>query len=557
MPIVAKKSKSSDKIDDRPPFVKLFETFDLAFTLNGTQAVADECPFCGKENHFYLNVEKGLYDCKVCGEQGNAYTFIRHKYKHALDATTDAQYRTLKQLRGIPLQTLKRHGLALYGNEWLIPSKSPTGEVVNLLRYRTPVGNFNGYKLNLPALPAALYGLDQLSEDVTRKLLICEGIWDAIAADQHLRDKKVRTRYDVLSVPGAGIFKEAWAEKFCAKRSVRLVYDNDEAGRKGQEHAAKILKPFASDVSVLQWPKELKLTEGYDVSNLIHDGYSLAEFTHEHCIKLGTGANRITFTRGDQVVRGKITWLWDGRIQFGTFASFSGGIGTQKSGIVRDISARATSGLPMPNCTKALPAFPVLYLTSEDGESQVCDLVEIAGGDLTRFHVHDIASGEEPIDILDCLGDIEALINRFGARLVVLDALNSFVGGDISSDSKARKTLSGRLQSLARRTGACIIGIRNYNRSSEGSSSDRSLGAISLSQVARCTMNTKELPPVEKGAPRRFQLEFERITNAPPAAPIPYEVEDLSTCDDDRHLRRIIWGKSMTREAIHEALGKR
>ena len=63
-----------------------------------------------------------------------------------------------------------------------------------------------------------------------------------------------------------------------------------------------------------------------------------------------------------------------------------------------------------------------------------------------------------------------------GARRVVLDALNSFVGGDISTDSKARRSLSGRLQALARCTGACIIGIRNWGRSDGGSALQKALG---------------------------------------------------------------------------------
>ncbi len=217
--------------------------------------------------------------------------------------------------------------------------------------------------------------------DVTRKLLVCEGPWDAITADHHLRDRKVRQRYDVLAVPGAGVFKESWCEHF-RNRSIRFVYDNDEAGRKGQERAAKILKPFAADISVLKWPEELKLTQGYDVSDLIRDGECLADFTNKHCVKVGAGTNRIVFVRGDAIAEEKVEWLWDGHIQFGTFVSCSGLMGTHKSGLIRDLVARGTAGLPMPNCSRGLSPFDVMYLTSEDGASQVRDLVRLAGGNL-------------------------------------------------------------------------------------------------------------------------------------------------------------------------------
>src|SRR5262249_25665856 len=150
------------------------------------------------------------------------------------------------------------------------------------------------------------------------------------------------------------------------------------------------------------------------------------------------------------------------------------------------------------NCESAVAPFAVLYFTSEDSASQVSELVEIHKGVLTRLQIHDVASGTELIDLLECLEEVEAEINARQARLVIIDALNSFVGGDISSDAKARRSLSGRLHALARRSGACIIGIRNCGRIDAGTASQRALGAISLSHVARCAMNTAELPPLDR-----------------------------------------------------------
>ena len=42
---------------------------------SGNQAIGD-CPFCGKTAHFYANVEKKLWDCKVCGAHGNQGQFL-------------------------------------------------------------------------------------------------------------------------------------------------------------------------------------------------------------------------------------------------------------------------------------------------------------------------------------------------------------------------------------------------------------------------------------------------------------------------------------------------
>ena len=49
--------------DERPPYVKLYEALGVSFALNGKEAHAHECPFCGGDR-FYLNTEDGRYDCK-------------------------------------------------------------------------------------------------------------------------------------------------------------------------------------------------------------------------------------------------------------------------------------------------------------------------------------------------------------------------------------------------------------------------------------------------------------------------------------------------------------
>ena len=540
--------------NDKPPYLKLFELFGGPFNVCGNEARAEECPLCGKSK-FHVNVETGQYKChsaNTCGAKGNAYDFIRWVHNTCLEATTDEDYRRLKVARKLSLQTLKRHELAWDAANccWLIPYKSESGEVLNLTRYLPE----SGRKFSLPGLPLRLYGLHELQPDSSRTLLVCEGPFDAIALDQHLREKKTRKRYDILAVPSANIFKPEWL-KHLKGRTVRLLFDNDKAGRDGQERIAKLCREEKVDcrLSTLIWPTDF--SEKYDIGDLVRDGVNVVEFAHDHCVQVTMAEQRIIFIQGNEIPEEKVDWFWKGHLSFGTLVSLSGLMGTQKSTVARDLAARATAGLAMPNCTKALAPFDVFYFTSEDSASRVRDIVRIHRGDLTRLHVHDIASSTEPIDLLNYLKEIEAQIKARQCRLVILDALNSFVGGDISTDSRARRTLSGQLQSLARRTGACIIGIRNWGRMESGSASQKSLGATSLSDVARCVMNTLEVQ-VKKGEPRRFQLEFEKVSDAPKPLPIPYSVENLSTCEANSHHRQIIWGKPVDSLAQVKSIAK-
>ena len=78
--------------------------------------------------------------------------------------------------------------------------------------------------------------------------------------------------------------------------------------------------------------------------------------------------------------------------------------------------------------------------------------------------IFDKASDYEALNLIEHLPELEAEIRQKGVRLVISDLLNSFTKGDQSSDVRARCSLSGPLGSLARRTGACVIGVRNQGR---------------------------------------------------------------------------------------------
>jgi hypothetical protein len=539
------------KVTDKPTFQRLFEDFGVEFAgRSGDDARAVECPWCGGAK-FYLNTKTGQYKChneNSCGEQGNAYTFVRWVYAEILGRTTDAHYQELKAKRALPLQTLKYYGLAWDPGQgcWLVPYMSPAGEVMNLLRYWPG----DGRKWVLPGLGQYLFGVDQLSADAEKTLFLCESAFDAMALHHHFCTHKSRGRYDLLAVPGALIFFPPWLD-FLKDRDVRLCYDNDKAGREGQDKVAKLVREHKTPckLSALDWPAGRP--EGYDVADAVRDGEHLAEFTRRHCKRVLVGTKKILFVRGDEIASQRSEWFWKLRIPFSTFVSLSGDMGTLKSTIAKDLAARETAGLPMPLCEDgpARPPGNVLVFTSEDAAEEVKDVVALHGGDVKYLHVHDIVLDEdEPLDLLDCLEEIEGMINALRARLVIIDALNSFVGGDATSDAKARRTLSNRLQALARRTGACVIGLRNWGREDTGKASNNALGAVSLGHVSRCTINTRKLPPVDPDDPKEpphYRLEFEKVSGCKQPESIPYLVEDHSTGDEDAHLRKILWGEEL------------
>ena len=94
-----------------------------------------QCPFCLTEKHFMVSRKQGIYNCLLCGRNGNHYTFLQDLYKESIQTTTSADYETLSQNRGLTTKTLQVAGLAkssLRPDVWLLPSRSQEGKILNL-----------------------------------------------------------------------------------------------------------------------------------------------------------------------------------------------------------------------------------------------------------------------------------------------------------------------------------------------------------------------------------------------------------------------------------------
>lgn len=196
----------------------------------------------------------------------------------------------------------------------------------------------------------------------------------------------------------------------------------------------------------------------------------------------------------------------------------------------------------------------VLIFASEDRPYAILELFALEGGDDSNLAIQHISEMDEVNIVGDEYENIVATIQKEQASLVIFDAINSFSDGNISTDQKARRTVSTPLQRMANQTGAAIIGIRNWGKSAEGSvGSQKAMGATSVSSVSRAEMNTVEIlrndEDKRKGKPREFWLIFEKVTGAPPQKPLKYRAEDRSTEGDEltSHLRTIEWDGEIDR----------
>jgi ribosomal protein L37AE/L43A len=261
MPVVRKKKTSNHQRDWLP----IFQFHGLDFSVNGSDQATADCPFCGKESHFYCNIETGQWDCKVCGESGNAYSFLRKLLEANPASKTDRA--RLAEYRKLPKGAFDKADIGYDEilERFLFPVYSPEnpGSLVGLRSWepneevKTPVITTTG-------LPHHLLHGHRLNGQGSQVVYLCEGDWDCFAMEwlRQTLDEEV----SVVGSPGAHVFKREWVNFFKGK-DVFLCYDADSAGQSGQSKVQGLLASVANSVQVLLWPASSP--EGYDLSDFV------------------------------------------------------------------------------------------------------------------------------------------------------------------------------------------------------------------------------------------------------------------------------------------------
>ncbi len=225
-----------------------------------------DCPFCGKELHFFMNADTGKWDCKVCGKVGNIITFLGAIAAERHTDTTRGKWRRLSQDRGIPVRILMKRKLGWDSTNkcWLIPCHSESGTVRDIRRWSK-----KGMKTTA-GCKTQLFGADQLAVAKRgARVWLCEGEWDAMAMDWLLAERGLKDDV-VVAVPGATIFKKDWVKMF-AGLDVMTLYDADEAGDKGMEIVQRRLGGVTRNLWFVNWSETIK--SGYDLRDFMQDHF--------------------------------------------------------------------------------------------------------------------------------------------------------------------------------------------------------------------------------------------------------------------------------------------
>ena len=156
-----------------------------------------------------------------------------------------------------------------------------------------------------------------------------------------------------------------------------------------------------------------------------------------------------------------VEWLWKPYLPFGKLSVLQGNPGEGKTYFAMHLAAACTNGKLLPNMERMEP-FNVIYQTAEDGLADtIKPRLESAGADCTRVLVID--EGKRELTLCDAR--LEEAICRTGAKLIVLDPLQAYLGSDVDMHraNEVRPVLK-RLSLMAERTQCAVILIGHMNK---------------------------------------------------------------------------------------------
>ena len=254
----------SDEVKDE---LRIFTSHHVGLRKGNSKQVNGDCPFCGKEGHFYINPENKLWDCKVCGARGNVGQFLYKMHRQYMEYLEDPAhehlYAKLSADRKLPISAFKAWNVGYdpVNDYYTIPVFDGTESLCDIKRYK--IGKKT---LSTPGTSSGLF--NRLHMINKKTVYLCEGEWDGMAMDWLLKVNKVADACAV-AVSGALTFKTNWIPFFQGK-DVKCMYDHDGAGEKGMLVVRERLTGTAATIQYIHWPDNFPT--GFDVRDWIKYG---------------------------------------------------------------------------------------------------------------------------------------------------------------------------------------------------------------------------------------------------------------------------------------------
>jgi hypothetical protein len=237
------------------------------------------------------------------------------------------------------------------------------------------------------------------------------------------------------------------------------------------------------------------------------------------------------------VVARKVEWLWYPYIPFGKITIIQGDPGDGKTTLVLNIAAFLSNGMPMPESSQTLGCTNIIYQSAEDGaEDTLKPRLVSAGADCSKIaFIDDSVSGLSLND-----KRIENAIKETGARLMVLDPLQAYLGENSEMNrADGIRPMLKQLTAVAERTGCAIVIIGHMNKTSGSKGIYRGLGSIDITAAARSVLlvgRIKSTPAIRVMVQLKTVLQEKenqshlRLMKTPPFVGLANTISPLMNC---------------------------
>ncbi|MCL2860952.1 MAG: AAA family ATPase [Firmicutes bacterium] len=187
----------------------------------------------------------------------------------------------------------------------------------------------------------------------------------------------------------------------------------------------------------------------------------------------------------DSVNSRDVDWLWYPYIPYGKITIIQGDPGDGKTTFVLNLVALLTQGKSLSQTDSEKEAIVAIYQNAEDGiEDTIKPRLESVGADCSK--VAYLEYDGKPITLSD--DRIEQAIVNSGAKLLVLDPLQAFMGNADMNRATDVRALMQKLAKIADRTGCAVVLVGHMNKATAGKGIYRSLGSIDLIAAARSAL---------------------------------------------------------------------
>jgi hypothetical protein len=243
--------------------------------------------------------------------------------------------------------------------------------------------------------------------------------------------------------------------------------------------------------------------------------------------------------------RGEQAWLWPRRIPMGSFFVLFGDDQTGKTPFCCWVAAQVTRGGFWPFEEGAAPRGRVLYLASEENNEQVVRRVVAMGGNdemLLRLSERDAEGRWFRLDSAG-IERLDELLTRWGdVRLVVFDALKSYLPSENNIEGKMREVLTPMIQTLAKHGAAMVCVMHRTKALAALKPLDLISGSKAYGALARGAMMTHKAEDPASGETRYIVFpvknSYEQTPN-PPAA-LAFRIIAAEVRDEDDKLVKTV-----------------